>query len=150
MCNAPLKCICVHLWRCTQVGRRGAPAKGVGRDNRRGGSNPLISAKKGTVDFSTVPFFFVGAERCFEPPFVALPQMWCVLLPASRPLLARVRRRQKPRLWRESTHQRPVYLFLPCLFSLAELSVVSSHPLWLCHKCGAQASLKRGSLLTKA
>ena len=44
-------------WRCTQVGRRGAPAKGVGRDNRRGGSNPLISAKKDSVDFSTESFF---------------------------------------------------------------------------------------------
>ena len=27
-----MKCISVHLWRCTQVGRRGAPAKGVGRE----------------------------------------------------------------------------------------------------------------------
>ena len=30
--------------RSTQVGRRGAPAKGVGRDNRREGSNPSFSA----------------------------------------------------------------------------------------------------------
>ncbi len=35
---------CVHL-EMYSSGRRGAPAKGVGRDNRRGGSNPLISAK---------------------------------------------------------------------------------------------------------
>ena len=34
------------FWRSTQVGRRGAPAKGVGRVNRRESSNLSFSARK--------------------------------------------------------------------------------------------------------
>ena len=46
------------FWRSTQVGRRGAPAKGVGRVNRRESSNLSFSAnKKGTFVYQTkVPF----------------------------------------------------------------------------------------------
>ena len=50
----------VHrVWRCTQVGRRGAPAKGVGRDNRRGSSNLPISASQ-VHNGNVVDLFFAS------------------------------------------------------------------------------------------
>ena len=41
-------------------GRRGSPAKGVGRVERREGSNPSFSAKRKTVEFQGFPLILNG------------------------------------------------------------------------------------------
>ena len=48
------------IWRCTQVGRRGAPAKGVGRYSRRESSNLSISARQ--KGHQTVSFLYLRRD----------------------------------------------------------------------------------------
>ena len=58
----------LQVWRSTQVGRRGAPAKGVGRDNRRESSNLSFSAKKQDRPCVCLVFCFEIVEFELEAP----------------------------------------------------------------------------------
>ena len=67
------------FWRSTQVGRRGAPAKGVGRVNRRESSNLSFSAKK-FDKFRLVEFFYPIRRLGISSPREA----WCISSRAAR------------------------------------------------------------------
>ena len=90
-------------------GRRGAPAKGVGRDNRRESSNLSISAKNTADAFASAVFFLRKMER-FSPlrhrrPQAAVAQI--IKRSESASLLASERAPIAPRaLWQRQSEAR--------------------------------------------
>ena len=62
-----------YIWRCTQaVEGTGLENREVGVENRRGGSNPSISASQSKVRFALI-LFTASGNRVQSPPANRLP-----------------------------------------------------------------------------